>query len=149
MFKQKLVFILQPSTIQKSFIRLSDCDSIPSSIVYIHGKYFIHLKTKLFYQMIALDHLIISKLTCIQENHVSCIIASVNGNWAAWSSWSKCGVSCGTGLKYRTRTCTNPAPSNGGIGCSSALGGKQQTSLCLMPLCPGRVYNRSCLLVYM
>ncbi|MDD2647033.1 MAG: hypothetical protein PHV78_03680 [Patescibacteria group bacterium] len=32
-----------------------------------------------------------------------------------WSDWSACSVSCGGGTK--TRTCTNPAPANGGKNC--------------------------------
>lgn len=37
---------------------------------------------------------------------------AVNGGW---SSWSSCSTSCGTGEE--TRTCTNPAPSDGGASC--------------------------------
>jgi peptidoglycan/xylan/chitin deacetylase (PgdA/CDA1 family) len=37
---------------------------------------------------------------------------AVNGGWSAWST---CSATCGTGVQ--TRTCTNPAPSNGGMTC--------------------------------
>jgi len=37
----------------------------------------------------------------------------VDGGWAEWSTWSK---TCGTGAT-RNRTCTNPAPANGGGKC--------------------------------
>merc|ERR1719315_313692 len=41
----------------------------------------------------------------------------VNGRWTEWSAWSQCSATCGGGLKQRTRTCTNPAPANGGLNC--------------------------------
>ena len=33
-----------------------------------------------------------------------------------WSSWGTCSKACGTG--FQERTCTNPAPANGGSKCS-------------------------------
>eukprot|EP01134_Creolimax_fragrantissima_P005256 CFRG5256T1 len=39
----------------------------------------------------------------------------VDGNW---SEWGQCTVTCDIGIQ--TRTCTNPAPSNGGKSCPSA-----------------------------
>ncbi|XP_061184990.1 SCO-spondin-like [Saccostrea echinata] len=42
----------------------------------------------------------------------------VNGAWSSWGSWSKCSKSCGTGKQTRSRSCTNPKPSNGGKSCS-------------------------------
>ena len=40
---------------------------------------------------------------------------SVDFNWAAWSMWSQCTVSCGQGTKTRTRICTPGL--NGGATC--------------------------------
>jgi hypothetical protein len=45
----------------------------------------------------------------------------VNGGWADWASWSACPVTCGRGLQYRYRTCTNPTPNYGGFGCTGGL----------------------------
>ncbi|XP_025100019.1 SCO-spondin-like [Pomacea canaliculata] len=41
----------------------------------------------------------------------------VDGNWAAWSSWSSCPVTCGRGSVDRYRTCSNPAPNYCGQTC--------------------------------
>jgi len=35
--------------------------------------------------------------------------------WTQWSQWATC---CGGKQQSRMRTCTNPAPSNGGADCT-------------------------------
>ncbi len=40
-------------------------------------------------------------------------LSPVNGEWSGWSFWS----ACVNGIQNRTRTCTNPAPINGGSDC--------------------------------
>ena len=40
-----------------------------------------------------------------------------HGGWTAWSEWSGCSQSCGTGLKTRHRQCGNPVPAHGGKVC--------------------------------
>ncbi|KAL0965428.1 hypothetical protein UPYG_G00281170 [Umbra pygmaea] len=37
----------------------------------------------------------------------------IHGSWSCWSSWE----SCSRGQRSRTRTCTNPAPKQGGLHC--------------------------------
>ncbi|XP_060595616.1 collectin-12-like [Ruditapes philippinarum] len=41
----------------------------------------------------------------------------VNGGWSSWLSWGECSVTCKDGTRSRTRTCSNPSPSNGGQTC--------------------------------
>ncbi|WAR31220.1 HMCN1-like protein, partial [Mya arenaria] len=57
-----------------------------------------------------------------------------NGNWAEWSSWSACSITCGNFSQSRTRTCTNPSPSPDGRPC---LGESVQHQLCIFKPCPG------------
>ncbi|KAH3695187.1 hypothetical protein DPMN_082643 [Dreissena polymorpha] len=57
----------------------------------------------------------------------------VDGNWATWGDWSPCSVTCDNGTMSRTRTCTNPAPSNGGLNCS---GQDVDRKVCTKQLCP-------------
>lgn len=58
----------------------------------------------------------------------------VNGEWDEWSNWSSCSVTCGLGEKQKSRTCTKPAPSNGGLNCT---GDSTASELCVVGNCPG------------
>jgi hypothetical protein len=42
---------------------------------------------------------------------------TVDGGWSSWVDTSSCSLNCGGGVKTQERTCTNPAPSNGGSKC--------------------------------
>jgi len=44
----------------------------------------------------------------------------VDGNWSLWAEWSACSTTCGDGIRERTRTCTHPAASGGGLDCQGA-----------------------------
>lgn len=44
----------------------------------------------------------------------------VDGEWIPWSSWSICGVSCGSGFNERHRYCMPPR--QGGLPCNSVNG---------------------------
>ena len=65
----------------------------------------------------------------------------VNGGYSQWSSWATCPVTCGTGTTIRTRTCTDPAPANGGLDCATqGLGVVAEYQLCSTGvLCPGKM----------
>ncbi|XP_053404951.1 coadhesin-like [Mercenaria mercenaria] len=58
----------------------------------------------------------------------------VDGNWAQWTQWSSCDVTCEAGKQTRTRTCTDPAPANKGLDC---VGNNTETKPCIKQPCPG------------
>ncbi|KAF6716168.1 A disintegrin and metalloproteinase with thrombospondin motifs 2 [Oryzias melastigma] len=43
-----------------------------------------------------------------------------DGNWGLWSEFGQCSRTCGGGVQFRTRTCDNPRPANGGRTCVGA-----------------------------
>ncbi|XP_060586721.1 coadhesin-like [Ruditapes philippinarum] len=57
----------------------------------------------------------------------------VDGQWAYWSSWTSCDVTCGNGRQLRTRRCTNPMPEHKGKDC---LGESLQSRQCSKGICP-------------
>ncbi|KAM4693259.1 thrombospondin-2 [Discoglossus pictus] len=57
----------------------------------------------------------------------------VNGKWGPWSPWSGCSVTCGGGLRERSRLCNNPKPQHGGKKCAGDL---KEKEMCNKQDCP-------------
>jgi len=55
-----------------------------------------------------------------------------DGSWGDWAAWSTCSATCGGGTQTRTRTCSNPPPSNGGLPCQ---GSNTERTICNTQTC--------------
>uniref|UniRef100_A0A8C7ZRD2 ADAM metallopeptidase with thrombospondin type 1 motif 2 n=1 Tax=Oryzias sinensis TaxID=183150 RepID=A0A8C7ZRD2_9TELE len=55
-----------------------------------------------------------------------------DGNWGLWSEFGQCSLTCGGGVQFRTRTCDNPRPANGGRTC---VGATFQFQMCNLEEC--------------
>ncbi|XP_062578063.1 coadhesin-like isoform X1 [Saccostrea cucullata] len=75
--------------------------------------------------------------TCIGDDKESAVCeiqqCSVDGQWSPWSLFSQCSTTCGKGTQQRHRTCSNPAPSNGGKTC---VGDDKESAVCEIQHCP-------------
>ncbi|XP_028561283.2 A disintegrin and metalloproteinase with thrombospondin motifs 7 [Podarcis muralis] len=58
---------------------------------------------------------------------------SINGGWAAWSSWAACSRTCGAGVQNAERQCNSPTPKYGGKYC---LGERKRFRVCNTKPCP-------------
>ncbi|VDI04607.1 Hypothetical predicted protein [Mytilus galloprovincialis] len=62
-----------------------------------------------------------------------------DGEWGEWNTWTTCNAYCGTGKQYRSRSCNNPVPSNGGQDCP---GSSEESKDCVNgECCAPRVFD--------
>jgi len=55
----------------------------------------------------------------IQVCNTQACVDPIHGNWAVWTDFAKCDALCGGGQQIRSRTCSSPAPQNGGFKCET------------------------------
>ena len=60
---------------------------------------------------------------------------SVHGRYSDWGDWGECSETCGQGVHYRTRSCDNPRPMNGGRDC---VGERRESATCQLRPCPSK-----------
>ena len=56
------------------------------------------------------------------------LTAATDGNWEQWGAWGACDTV--KGEHTRTRTCTKPAPANGGKQCETIRKGDKDVKMC-------------------
>lgn len=59
----------------------------------------------------------------------------IDGGYSLWTNYSICSKSCGTGTRYKTRTCDHPKPQHNGLNCSR-LGPAKHVIPCNVFPCP-------------
>ena len=62
---------------------------------------------------------------------------TVDGGYSNFGDWSECSEDCEGGIQTRNRTCTNPAPANGGADC---VGDSIETKECNTFICRKYLY---------
>ncbi|XP_048588583.1 A disintegrin and metalloproteinase with thrombospondin motifs 1 isoform X1 [Nematostella vectensis] len=78
---------------------------------------------------------------CISGECVDDGSPMINGGWSEWGNYSDCSHSCGGGVQWRSRTCTNPAPEAGGDNCEGSSRGHWR--ICNTQACPeGSISSR-------
>ncbi len=77
------------------------------------------------YQTDSIENCTKENLRDIRSCNVDC--CQVDGKFSHWSDWSACTKQCGSGVRKRYRSCTNPSSSCGGKQCE---GSAEDTQVC-------------------
>ncbi|CAI5677638.1 A disintegrin and metalloproteinase with thrombospondin motifs 8 [Oreochromis niloticus] len=54
---------------------------------------------------------------CVPVHEAMKPLMVVDGGWSSWGPWQQCSRTCGGGVEFSYRECTNPVPQNGGKYC--------------------------------
>ncbi|XP_046598676.1 A disintegrin and metalloproteinase with thrombospondin motifs 3-like [Neodiprion lecontei] len=63
-----------------------------------------------------------------------------DGGWSGWGPWGKCSRSCGVGVQFRSRKCSDPTPAYGGADCE---GDSEEFKICEIIQCSERIDLRA------
>ncbi|XP_078383081.1 uncharacterized protein LOC144665674 isoform X2 [Oculina patagonica] len=86
------------------------------------------------------------KRNCKRSCNTCRVMSPVDGQWSNWSNWGSCSKTCNTGVRTRSRTCTNPPPAHGGKQCTGSANHQES---CNSIKCPtgcedGSAYKVQC-----
>ncbi|XP_029699517.1 A disintegrin and metalloproteinase with thrombospondin motifs 8 isoform X3 [Takifugu rubripes] len=70
---------------------------------------------------------------CTPTQEVMQPLVVVDGGWSLWGPWRRCSRTCGGGVEFSYRECTDPEPRNGGKYCE---GQRVQYQSCNTQACP-------------
>uniref|UniRef100_A0A4W3HW95 Peptidase M12B domain-containing protein n=1 Tax=Callorhinchus milii TaxID=7868 RepID=A0A4W3HW95_CALMI len=70
---------------------------------------------------------------CLNTAELTNMKTVVEGNWGSWSPWGECSRTCGGGVQFSFRDCSDPVPQNGGKYCE---GQRTQYQSCNTHGCP-------------
>ena len=117
---------IQEKTEQKKVIK--EINSIYTALVKL---------VKIFFNSVSKKRFLVSNQFYETELKFSFSSKVVNGGYSKWTSWSACSAKCGSGVRERERTCTNPKPQADGAKDCSAIGDATQVVKCKVKECPG------------
>ncbi|KAM3875424.1 A disintegrin and metalloproteinase with thrombospondin motifs 8-like [Diretmus argenteus] len=72
---------------------------------------------------------------CTATEEVMQPLVVVDGGWGSWGLWQQCSRTCGGGVEFSYRECTDPVPQNGGNYCE---GQRVQYQSCNTQLCDSK-----------
>lgn len=80
--------------------------------------------------------------TWVSQSVLASLLPNTESKWSRWNSWSDCTKTCGSGTRYRNRTCvaSNQEAFSASISCSGKF---MQTRSCAEWECPD--CNRTCI----
>ncbi|XP_053374972.1 cerebellin-3-like [Mercenaria mercenaria] len=83
---------------------------------------------------LGIQYIILNRLEKLQADYNSLAIHDAkDGAWTQWGPWDPCSATCNGGIKFRTRTCSDPTPSPLGKFCD---GEGIQYGPCSQNTCP-------------
>ncbi|MBF0206991.1 MAG: thrombospondin type-1 domain-containing protein [Oligoflexia bacterium] len=152
----KMKWSIVGTTIEKGGITLSDSSTIVDSPASSWAETYFYDGSALQYTFgghqfslaydvgsvgtIALESVTINEY--VHHMKFKGCLGAINGGWTGWSC-AACSKTCGGGTQSCTRSCTNPAPANGGSDCDRSGDGDSKTQSCNTQACVGGI-NSPC-----
>ena len=106
--------------------------NVQKRVMHVQSCCFANLNLLLFCRSHCCRHRCLSSL--IPNDATLLVILVTDGGYSEWCPFTSCSVSCGGGVRYRNRTCTNPPPQNGGMDCQH-LGPTRESQKCNTQSC--------------